>query len=188
MAPQKAAADVAVLVGSLRKESFNRKIAQALIAMAPESLAFRFVEIGHLGLYNQDMDAAFPDHWTAFKSGIEKADALLFATPEYNRSMPGVLKNAIDIGSRPFGKSCWGAKPGAVISASPGAVGGFGANHHLRQVLTAVGIYVMPQPEVYIPAVDKKLDAEGNVTDEGTKKFLGQFIASFEKWVARFAD
>jgi len=117
---------VAVIVGSLRRDSLNRKLAKALAAMAPPSLALEIVEIGGLPLYNQDDDANPPAPSAAFKEKIAAADAVLFVTPEYNRSVPGVLKNAIDIASRPYGKSAWDGKPGAVISVSPGAIGGFG--------------------------------------------------------------
>ncbi len=127
--------DVAVLVGSLRKESFNRKLAKALIALAPPPLKLEIIEIGNLPLYNQDLDASPPPEWTAFRDRVRRADAVLFITPEYNRSVPAPMKNAIDVGSRPYGSSVWDGKPGGVISASPGAVGGFGANHHLRQSL-----------------------------------------------------
>ena len=127
--------DVAVLVGSLRKDSINRKVAAALRELAPASLKLEIIEIGHLPLYNRDQDAKPPAEWAAFRQRIKGADAILFVTPEYNRSVPAPLKNAIDVGSRPYGQSAWNGKPGAVVSASPGAIGGFGANHHLRQSL-----------------------------------------------------
>jgi chromate reductase, NAD(P)H dehydrogenase (quinone) len=136
--------DVAVFVGSLRKESFNRKLANALIAMAPAPLKLEIVEIRHLPLYNQDDDANPAAASATFKARVQKADAVLFVTPEYNRSVPGVLKNAIDVASRPYGKSAWDGKPGAVISLSPGVVGGFGANHHLRQSLVFLNVPAMP--------------------------------------------
>ena len=139
---------VAVVVGSLRKDSFNRKMALALKAMAPASLALQLVEIGNLPLYNQDDDAAPPAASAAFKQAIADADAVLFVTPEYNRSVPGVLKNAIDIASRPYGKSAWDGKPAAVVSVSPGAIGGFGANHHLRQSLVFLNMPTMGHVEL----------------------------------------
>src|SRR3979490_2369225 len=126
---------VAVLVGSLRKESINRKVAKALAALAPANLSLKIVEIGDLALYNEDLDVRPPLAYEVFREQIRSSDALLFVTPEYNRSVPGVLKNAIDVGSRPYGSSAWGGKPGAVISASPGAMGGFGANNHLPQYI-----------------------------------------------------
>ena len=142
---------VAVLVGSLRKDSLNRKVAQALAELAPASLKLFIVEIGDLALYNEDIDATQPPApYTIFRDQIRPADAVLFVTPEYNRSVPGVLKNAIDVGSRPYGQSVFNAKPGAVISVSPGAIGGFGANHHLRQSLVFLNVPCMQQPEAYL--------------------------------------
>ncbi|MGA7711162.1 MAG: NAD(P)H-dependent oxidoreductase, partial [Rhizomicrobium sp.] len=141
---------VAVLVGSLRKDSLTRKVANALAEVAPPSMKLQVVEIDGLPLYNPDIDEAPPAPWKEFRTRIKAADAVLFATPEYNRSVPGVLKNAIDVGSRPYGQSAWNGKPGAVISVSPGAIGGFGANHHLRQSLVFLNVPTMPQPEAYI--------------------------------------
>jgi len=178
---------VAVIVGSLRKDSYNRKIAEAAMALAPASLIFDRVEIGGLSLYNQDFDTASPESWSAFRDQIRRADALLFATPEYNRSVPGVLKNAIDIGSRPFGHSVWSGKPAAILSATPGNIGAFGANHHLRQSLVTLNVPVMPTPEVYISGVHKLLDETGAVKDEALTKLLTQFMRSFSEWVGKFA-
>lgn len=176
---------VAVLVGSLRKESFSRKIARAIAEVAPASLELSVVEIGGLPLYDQDEDDRSPPPapWTAFRERIRGADAVLFVTPEYNRSVPGVLKNAIDVGSRPYGKSAWAGKPGAVVSVSPGAIGGFGANHHLRQSLVFLDVPVMQQPEAYVGGVNKLLDAEGRLANDGTREFLGKFAASFAAWI-----
>ena len=139
---------VAVIVGSLRKGSFNRKLAQALIALAPESLRFEIVEIGQLPLYNQDLDDGGdpPGAWTEFRRQMRAHDAVLFVTPEYNRSVPAPLKNALDVGSRPYGQSVWDRKPGAVISSSQGAIGGFGANHHLRQSLVFLNVPCLQMP------------------------------------------
>src|SRR5689334_24716596 len=147
-----AARNVAVFVGSLRKDSFNRKLANALVMLAPASLKLEIVEIGALALYNQDDDVPgkVPSAWQGFRDRVKAADAVLFVTPEYNRSVPGVLKNAIDVGSRPYGQSAWSRKPAGVISVSPGAIGGFGANHHLRQSLVFLDMPAMPQPEAYI--------------------------------------
>src|SRR5437588_9773205 len=151
--------NIAVLVGSLRKESFNRKMANALIALAPESLKPAIVEIGQLPLYNQDLDTENPPReWAAFRDRIRPVQGVLFVTPEYNRSVPGVLKNAIDVGSRPREANVWKGKPGAVISVSPGAISGFGANHHLRQMLVFLNVPAMQQPEAYIGGADKLLD------------------------------
>ena len=152
---------VAVIVGSLRKDSFNRKMAQALAAIAPAVLKLEIVEIGQLPLYNQDDDADPPAASAAFKQKIAGADAVLFVTPEYNRSVPGVLKNAIDVGSRPYGKSAWSGKPAAVMSVSPGAIGGFGANHHLRQSLVFLDMPALPQPEAYVGGAGDLFDESG---------------------------
>ena len=177
--------DVAVLVGSLRKESFNRKMANALIAMAPAPLKLEIVEIRQLPLYNQDDDASPPAPSVAFKARVQRADAVLFVTPEYNRSAPGVLKNAIDIASRPYGKSAWDGKPGAVISASPGAIGGFGANHHLRQSLVFLNVPAMPQPEAYIGHAAKLFNESGELIDDSVRDFASKFLQAFAKWIER---
>ncbi len=177
---------VAVLVGSLRKESFNRKIAKALIALAPETLRCEIVEIRDLPLYDEDLEASPPAAWTAFRDRIRPVDAILFVTPEYNRSMPAAMKNAIDVGSRPYGKSVWEGKPAAIASASPGATGGFGANHHLRQAVVFLNVPTMQMPEAYIGNVHKVLDESGNVTDERSKALLGKFMQAFAAWIERF--
>ncbi|MGO4812508.1 NADPH-dependent FMN reductase [Cupriavidus sp. 2MCAB6] len=179
--------DVAVLVGSLRKDSFTRKLALALAAMAPAGIKLEIIEIGQLPLYNQDEDASPPAPWVVFRDRIRRADAVLFVTPEYNRSVPAALKNAIDVGSRPYGKSAWDGKPGGVISASPGAVGGFGANHHLRQSLVFLNIPVLQQPEAYISGVDKLFDEQGGIANESTRGFLGKYLTTFEAWIERNA-
>jgi chromate reductase len=178
---------VAVIVGSLRKASWNRKLAQALIAVSPSSLALEIVEIGALPLYDQDLDDEKrpPAAWTAFRERIRAFDAVLFVTPEYNRSVPAPLKNAIDVGSRPYGQSVWDRKPGAVVSSSPGAVGGFGANHHLRQSLVFLNVPCLQMPEVYIGGIQKKFDDTGALTDEGTRKFLQDFVNAYAAWVER---
>ena len=174
---------VAVVVGSLRKDSLNRKMAKALVAQAPAALRFTQIDIGGLPPYNQDLDPESPPAaWVTFRDAVRPADAVLFVTPEYNRSVPGVLKNAIDVGSRPYGHSAWDRKPGAVISVSPGAIGGFGANHHLRQSLVFLNVPAMPQPEAYIAGAGALFDKEGSLTNEGTRKFLKNFIAAFAAW------
>ena len=179
--------DVAVLVGSLRKESFNRKMANALRKIAPASLDLEIVEIGNLPLYNQDDDANPPAASATFKARIERADAVLFVTPEYNRSVPGVLKNALDIASRPYGKSAWNGKPCAVVSVSPGAIGGFGANHHLRQSLVFLNMPALQQPEAYIGGAADLFDAQGNSVKESTREFMQKFLAAFAQWIERNA-
>lgn len=175
---------VAVLVGSLRKASINRKVAHALAQLAPASLTLEIVEIGELALYNEDIDVDPPAAYTAFRERLRASDAVLFVTPEYNRSVPGVLKNAIDVGSRPYGQSAFGKKPGAVISVSPGAVGGFGANHHLRQSLVFLDVPCMQQPEAYVGGAATLFDEHGALSEK-TRPFLQSFIDSYAAWVAR---
>jgi chromate reductase len=174
---------VAVLVGSLRKGAFSRLTANALAALAPASLQLHIVEIGQLPLYNQDDEAALPISWAAFRAEIKAADAVLFVTPEYNRAMPAALKNAIDVGSRPYGQSVWDGKPGAVMSVSPGGVGGFAANHHLRQSMVFLNVPMMQQPEAYVGGVDKLFDAAGNLINESTKGFFTAFMNAYAAWV-----
>ena len=175
--------NVAVIVGSIRKESLNRKLANALIAMAPESLKLNIVEIADLPLFSQDFEADPPQSVRDFKQRIASSDAVLFVTPEYNRSVPGALKNAIDVGSRPYGRSAWGGKPGAVISLSPGAIGGFGANHHLRQSLVFLDVPVMQQPEAYIGNAAELFDDQGGITNPSTHGFLQKFLQAFSDWI-----
>jgi chromate reductase, NAD(P)H dehydrogenase (quinone) len=175
--------DVAVLVGSLRKGSLTRMVARELIAMAPESLACEIVEIRDLPLYDADLETEQPPAaWVTFRQRIARADALLFATPEYNRGVPGALKNAIDVGSRPYGQSAWAGKPGAVISVSPGALGAFGANHQLRQSLVFLDVPCLQQPEAYVGGAAKLFDGD-RLTNDDTRTFLGGFIAAYAAWV-----
>ena len=178
---------IAVFVGSLRRESFNRKMANVLKALAPDSLELEIIEIGSLPLYNQDFDDEGKplSAWTVFREHVKSFDGLLFVTPEYNRSVPGVLKNAIDVGSRPYGQSVWAGKPGAVISVSPGAIGGFGANHHLRQSLVFLDVPAMQQPEAYIGGAAQLFDAKGQLTNEKTREFLVKFMNAFAAWVSK---
>jgi len=175
---------IAVLVGSLRKESYNMKMAKALVGLAPPSLSLQIINIGELPLYNEDLETSLPDQWKVFREQIQGFDGVLFVTPEYNRSVPAVLKNAIDVGSRPYGKSVWDGKPGAVVSVSPGSIGGFGANHHLRQSLVFVNVPTMQQPEAYIGGAAKLFDESGNLNNESTKEFMKKFMEAFTQWVA----
>lgn len=175
---------VAVLVGSLRKESLTRKLALALAPLAPKGMNLKMVEIGDLPLFNADHENDPPAAVKAFKKAIEAADAVLFATPEYNRSVPGALKNAIDWGSRPYGKSSWNGKPAAVISQSMGALSGFGANHHLRQSLVFLNMPTMAQPEAYIANSTTLFDDKGGLAKAETKDFLTQFMAAFGQWIS----
>ena len=176
---------IGVFVGSLRKESFSRKIAKALKTLASTSFEMEEVEIGELSIYNQDFDDEGnpPSSWTAFRERVKKFDAILFVTPEYNRSVPAVLKNAIDVGSRPYGKNIWDGKPGAVVSVSPGGLSGFGANHHLRQSLVFLNVPTMQQPEAYIGNVATLFDASGVLISESTHEFLQKFMDAFVTWV-----
>jgi chromate reductase len=176
--------NVCVLVGSLRKASFSRMLAKALISLAPPSMKLDIVEIGQLPFYNEDLEtSALPAPWIAFRQCVKAADAVLFVTPEYNRALTAVLKNALDVGSRPYGSSVWDCKPGAIVSNSPGAVGAFGANHILRQSLVFLNVPAMQQPEAYIGHVDKLFDADGRIAADGTRKFLRDFMQAFANWV-----
>ena len=176
--------DVAVIVGSLRKGSLNRHVANALAGLAPATLKLSIIEIGHLPIYNQDDDESPPASWTEFRDRIKAADAVFFVTPEHNRSVPAALKNALDVGSRPYGKNVWSGKPGAVVSASPGSIGGFGANHHLRQSLVFLNVPAMAQPEAYIGGADKLFDANGKLANDGTRKFLQDVMQAYAAWIA----
>ena len=179
--------NVAVFVGSLRKDSLNRKMANALIAMAPAPLKLTIHEIGQLPLFNQDFEADLPASVADFKQRLAAADAVLFVTPEYNRSVPGALKNAIDVGSRPYGKSAWSGKPGAIASVSPGALAAFGANHALRQSLVFLNVPTMAQPEAYIGGAAALFDDKGTLVNDSTREFMQKFLAAFAQWIERNA-
>ena len=177
---------IAILVGSLRKDSINRKIARSMCAIRGDNLQCSMIEIGNLPLYNQDYDKSpdEPSAYRAFREQIASADGILFCTPEYNRGVPGVLKNAIDVGSRPYGHSAWNGKPAAIISASPGAIGGFGANHQLRQACVFLNMPVMQQPEAYLGHVsDDSFDADGCLKDGPLKEIVGKLAHAFHDWV-----
>ena len=179
---------VAVIVGSLRRDAFSRQLAHALIELAPPTLAPAIVEIGALPLYNPDLEAGGPPApWAEFRAAMKAAEAVLFVTPEYNRSVPGALKNAIDVGSRPYGQSVWSGKPGAVVSISPGAIGAFGANHHLRQSLVFLDVPAMQQPEAYLGGAAALFTPEGKLAKDETREFLRKFMAAFADWVERNA-
>lgn len=180
--------DVAVIVGSLRKASFTRKVAHAMVEAAPAGLACRFVEIGELAMYNQDLDGTPPAPWTRFRAEIARAGAVLFLTPEYNRSIPGCLKNAVDVGSRPQGKSVWSGKPAGIVSVTPYKLGAFGANHALRQALVFINVPAMQQPEAYIGGAADLFDDQGKLKDDGTRTFLAQYMEAFAKWARTLAD
>ncbi len=178
---------IAVIVGSLRKESFTRKVAKTLMLLAPPTLDMEIVEIGQLPMYNQDDDDNPPATYVEFREKIKQFDGVLFCTPEYNRSVPGVLKNAIDAGSRPYGQSAWTGKPCAIVSVSPGALAGFGANHHLRQSLVFLNMPAMQQPEAYLGNVAGQFDGD-QLNNDSTRGFLQKFVDAFDSWVERHAD
>lgn len=174
---------VAILIGSLRRESFSRRIATAALAAVPEGLEARIVEIGDLAMYNEDLDSDPPAAWRDFRAALAEVDGVLFVTPEYNRSMPGCLKNAIDVGSRPPEQSVWKGKRAGVISVTPYALGAFGANHALRQTFVFLDMAAMQQPEAYISTVKDLLDDAGGLKDARTRAFLGKFMKAFAGWV-----
>ena len=178
---------VGILVGSLRRDSFNKKVALYLSGLLEEQFDVKFLNIANLVLYNQDLDndSDSPHEWLAFRQEVKALDAVLFVTPEYNRSMPAALKNALDVASRPHEANSWGGKPGAVVSVTPGKIGGFGASHHLRQTASCLNIYMMQQPEAYIGGIESAVDADG-VTDESVQAFLRKFAGAFADWVNRF--
>ena len=175
--------DVAVIVGSLRAASLSRRMAHALMELAPAELRLEIVEIGELPLYNEDLEHDVPASWTAFRERVRRADAVLFITPEYNRSVPAPLKNAIDVGSRPYGKSAWSQLPGAIVSLSPGALGAFGANHHLRQSLVFLDVPVMQQPEAYVGNAGQLFHEDGRLKNDATREFMTKYLAAFARWI-----
>ncbi len=178
------ARDVAVLVGSLRKESVTRKLAMAMKGLAPASLALDIVEIRDLQLYDQDLETETPPkEWVTFRARIKRCDAVLFATPEYNRSVPGCLKNAVDVGSRPGGLGVFDGKPGAIVSVTPYGLGAFGANHHLRQILVYVNVLAMAQPEAYVSQAGDLVDANFKITKDASREFLKTFLNAFAAWI-----
>lgn len=180
--------DVAVIVGSLRKASYSRMVATALMECAPASLRCRIVEIGDLPVYNEDMDPHPPASFTQLREDVQKADAILFVTPEYNRSIPGCLKNAVDVASRPQGKNLWDGKPAGVVSVTPYKLGAFGANHALRQTFVFLNMLVMQQPEAYIGGVANLFGDDGQLKSDETRKFLTKFMTSFAGWIAKIGS
>ncbi|QIL46798.1 NAD(P)H-dependent oxidoreductase [Vagococcus coleopterorum] len=179
---------IGVIVGSLREGSFNKSIAKKLASQLPENYEAEFLEIGQLPFYNEDLDAGtdVPKEWEDFRVKVKAMDAYLFVTPEYNRSMPAVLKNALDVASRPYGENVWSGKTAAVISASPGATGGFGANHHLRQSLVFLNVITMQQPEAYLGNVTSFINEDGSITSERTVPFLQSIIDGFVALTEQF--
>jgi chromate reductase len=175
---------IGIIVGSLRKDSINRKIARSMCAIRGDNLECGIIEISNLPLYNQDLDGNPPGEWVDFRQKVAEADGILFCTPEYNRGVPGVLKNAVDVGSRPYGKSVFHKKPAAIVSASPGSIGGFGANHQLRQACVFLDMPVMQQPEAYLGHVnDDSFDADGCLKDGPLKDLVAKLAHAFHDWV-----
>ena len=174
---------IVTIVGSLRKESFSLKVANALAKLAPASLKLDVTTLEGISFFNQDLEAAPPADWVAFREKLQKSNGVLFVTPEYNRSVPGVLKNAIDHASRPYGQSVWGGKPGAVISLSQGMISGFGANHHLRQSMVFLDVPMLQQPEAYIGHAANLFDEHGAIIDESRREFLQKFLNAFARWI-----
>jgi len=179
--------EIAVIVGSIRKDSFNRKLAKALIKLAPKEFRCEILRIDDLPVFNQDHDENPPQPVVRLKSQITAADAVLFVTPEHNRSIPTALKNALDWASRPYGKSVWAGKPAGVVGTSPGAIGTACAQQHLRNILAYLDMPTLGQPEVFIHFAEGLIDDNGNVANEGTRKFLQRFIDRYVAWVERFA-
>lgn len=172
--------NVGIIIGSLREGSYTRQIADNIIPMLPEGYTAKEIAVGDLDLYNEDLETDTPpESWTKFRNEMKDIDAVLFFTPEYNRTVPATIVNAIDVGSRPYGSSIWDGKPAAIVSASPGAVSGFGANHHLRQSLVFVNMPTLAQPEVYLASVHEMLDDQGKIHNESTLQFLQTFVTAF---------
>jgi chromate reductase, NAD(P)H dehydrogenase (quinone) len=179
---------IGLIVGSLRKGAYTRLLAQAVKEIAPSSLAFTDIGIGELPLYNQDLETdSPPPAWTTFRTAIGRSDAVLFVTPEYNRGMPGSLKNAIDVGSRPWGHSIWNNRPTAVISATPGALGAMSAHQQLRLTMSVHGSPTLPLPEVYIPGAAGLFDDSGKLKNDETRKIITTLLQAFEVWIDRLA-
>jgi chromate reductase len=176
---------IGVIVGSLRRDSFSLAVAKAAVSVAPEALSLKFIEIGDLPMFNQDFDddGTTPDSWVRFRNEIKELDGVIFVTPEYNRSFPAVLKNAIDIASRPYGSNAWDGKAGGIISVTPGGLGAFGANHHLRQPMTFLNVLMLQQPEAYISNVADQLNDKGEFADENSLGYLKNYMEAFSQWV-----
>lgn len=181
---------IGVFVGSLRKASYSRAIASFVSSLAPEYLQMHMVDLSDLPMYNQDLDdeGRPPEAWIKFREEVQPLDGYLFVTPEYNRSVPAVLKNALDVGSRPYGKSVWNGKAGGIISVSPGQLSAFGANHHLRQSMVFLNILLLQQPEAYLGNVTSILNEKGEVVNESTKEFLQKYMDAFVRWVNTISE
>ncbi len=178
---------IAIVVGSIRTNSLSQRLADNLVSLLPEGFEAEFIKIDHLPLYNQDYETAnSPEVYAPFRQAIKAADAVLFVTPEHNRTIPAALKNALDVGSRPYGQNVWSGKPALIVSQSPGLISGFGANHHLRQILTFLNMPTVQQPEAYISQTHKLLNEEGKITNEDTLAFLQSVIDAFVQLIERY--
>ncbi|MBZ4191670.1 NADPH-dependent FMN reductase [Niabella beijingensis] len=175
---------IGLLVGSLRAASYSRKVALEMIRLAASGMKLELIEIGDLPLYNEDLEQQVPPSWHRFREAMREKDGIIFVTPEYNRSVPGLLKNAIDVGSRPYGKSVWNGKPGAVVSVTPGGLGAFGANHHLRQSMVFLNVPMMQQPEAYLSNIAACFDAAQPEAGARLEKFLDGFLKAYSEWVS----
>jgi chromate reductase len=175
---------IAIIVGSLREGSLNRRVARSICALRNDNLDCSMIEIGDLPLYNQDLDSDPPEQWTRFRQQIAASDGVLFCSPEYNRGIPGVLKNAIDVGSRPYGQSVFDKKPGAIVTASPGSIGGFGSNHQIRQAAVFLNMPIMQQPEAYLGHVsDESFGEDGCLKEGPLKEIITGLAHAFHDWV-----
>lgn len=177
---------IGIIVGSLRKESFNRSIANYVAEHIPNDYEVTFIDIANIDLFDQDLESNPPASWERLRKDVKSQDAYLFFTPEYNRSVPAVLKNVLDVASRPYGQSVWAHKPAGIVSVSLGGLSGFGANHHLRQILSFLDVYPLQQPEAYIGNVTSLLDESGKLVNEDTQKFLNAYTEAFLAWVNKF--
>jgi chromate reductase, NAD(P)H dehydrogenase (quinone) len=178
--------NILILVGSLRKESFSLKIANTLAKLAPSSLRLEVVTPAGISFFNQDLEANPPADWVAFREKVQKSDGVIFVTPEYNRSIPGALKNAIDVASRPYGKSSFNGRPVGIISTSPGPLGGVSAAKHLQNILPGIAGPIMQQPETYLNAVGDAFDPSGDCSKETLKAVLQQYLAAFAVHVEQY--
>ena len=176
---------VGIVVGSIRKNSFSEQLAKNLAELFPEGHETEFIEIANLPLYNQDSDEDVPEVYTTFRETIKGLDAVVFVTPEHNRSFPAALKNALDVGSRPYGSNVWDGKPALIVSQSPSNLSGFGANHHLRQVLAFLNMPVVQQPEVYIANVMDLLGEDGKITNQDTIGFLQSVVDTYVDFIKK---
>lgn len=179
---------IGLIAGSLRKESFSKKVAQNVMDMVPEGFECRLISLDDLPVYNQDFDdhGPVPERYQSFRKELAELDGIIVVTPEHNRTMPAVLKNAIDIGSRPKGSNSWAGLTGLVISNSPGNISGFAAHHHVRQSLGCLGVAIVPQPEVYLAGIAKALNEDGELIDDSMKRFLQKAVDAFVEWTNRF--